>query len=72
MYWSLGVPVCIVCLVFDSACDFFGETIRNMFWCGCYFVVECYGCVWVEVLCWIVVHSLPRNVRVVPVIPVCI
>ena len=23
----------------------FGETIRNMFGCGCYFVFECYGCV---------------------------
>ena len=31
----------------------FGETIRNMFGCGCYFVVECYGRVWLEVLRWI-------------------
>ena len=23
----------------------FGETIRNVFGCSCYFVVECYGCV---------------------------
>ena len=24
-------------------CEMFGETVRNMFGCGCYFVVECYG-----------------------------
>ena len=28
----------------------FGETIRNMFGCVCYFVVECDGVVWLEVL----------------------
>ena len=43
--------------MFDSVCELFGETIRNMFGCGCYFVVECYESgkclVWVEVLCWI-------------------
>ena len=42
---SVGVSVCLVCCVFDSVCELLGETIRNMFWCGCYFVVECYGCV---------------------------
>ena len=21
------------------------ETIRNVFWCGCYFIAESYGCV---------------------------
>ena len=26
-------------------CELFGETIRNMFGCGCYFVAECYGSV---------------------------
>ena len=26
-------------------CELFGETIRNMFGCDCYFVVECYGSV---------------------------
>ena len=31
--------------LFGSVCEFFGETIRNMFGCGCYFVIECYGCV---------------------------
>ena len=31
--------------MFDSVCELFGETIRNMFGCGCYFVVECYGLV---------------------------
>ena len=39
------MDVCIVCCVFDSVCELLGETIRNMFLCGCYFVVECYGSV---------------------------
>ena len=34
--------VCLVCCVFDIVCELFGETISNMFGCGCYFVVECY------------------------------
>ena len=42
---SIGVSVCLVCCVFDSVVDLFGETIRNVFVCGCYFVAECYGCV---------------------------
>ena len=37
--------VCFVCCVFDSVCELFGETIRNVFGCSCYFVVECYGCI---------------------------
>ena len=36
--------VLCVCM-FDSVCDLFGETIRNVFGCGCSFVVECYGSV---------------------------
>ena len=31
--------LCVACLTV------FGETIRNMFGCVCYFVVECYGVV---------------------------
>ena len=31
--------LCVVCLTV------FGETIHNMFGCGCHFVVECYGSV---------------------------
>ena len=27
-------------------CELFGEIILNVFGCSCYFVVECYGCVW--------------------------
>ena len=38
----LMCPVCFVCL---RVCELFGETIRNVFGCSCYFVVECYGCV---------------------------
>ena len=36
---------CFVCCVLDSVCELFGETIRNVCGCSCYFVVECYGCV---------------------------
>ena len=32
-------------------CELFGETIRNVFGCSCYFVLECYGCVSVCVCC---------------------
>ena len=31
--------------VFDGVCELFGENIRNMFGCACYFVVEGYGVV---------------------------
>ena len=37
--------VCLVCCVFDSVCEWFGETIRNIFGCGFYLVVEWYGVV---------------------------
>ena len=33
----------LVCCVFDSVYEMFDDTISNMFGCGCYFVVECYG-----------------------------
>ena len=32
--------VCFVCCVFDGVYELFGETIRNMFGCVFYFVVE--------------------------------
>ena len=38
----VNVSVCFVCCKFDSVCELFGETIRNVFGCSCYFVVECY------------------------------
>ena len=68
-------PLCVACLtVFDSVCELFGKTIRNMFGCGCYFVVECYGNVYCGWGCYVewTVYGLPKNVRVVPVILVCI
>ena len=34
--------LCVACL---TVCELFGETIRNVCGCSCYFVVECYGCV---------------------------
>ena len=42
---SVNGSVCFMCCVFDSVCELVDETIRNMFGCGCYFVVECYGSV---------------------------
>ena len=51
MCCSVNGSVCLVCCVFDRVCELFGETIRNVFGCGCYFLL---------------------NVRVVPVILVCI
>ena len=38
---------CLTRLVFgvlDRVYELFGETIRNVFGCGCCFVAECYGC----------------------------
>ena len=35
--------VCLAGCVSDSVFQLFGKIIRNMFGCGCYFVVECYG-----------------------------
>ena len=35
--------ICLFCVL--RVCELFGETIRNVFGCSCYFVVECYGCV---------------------------
>ena len=42
---ALLMCVCFVCCMIDSVCELFGETIRNVCGCSCYFVVECYGCV---------------------------
>ena len=46
----LYCSVRLVCCVFDSIYELFGETIRNMFACGFYFVVKCYGSVCVGAL----------------------
>ena len=42
-----ALPCQWICLfsVFDGVSELFGETIRNMFRCVCYFVVECDGVV---------------------------
>ena len=45
MCFFVNGSVCLVCCVFDSVCELFGETIRNVFEYGCYFVAEYYGCV---------------------------
>ena len=34
MRCSVGVSVCLVCCVFNSVCELFVETIRNVFGCG--------------------------------------
>ena len=46
--YGLPKSVCVVPVIpmsVDSVCELFGETIRNVYGCSCYFVVECYGCV---------------------------
>ena len=43
--FSVNVSVCFVGCVIDNVCELFGETIRNVLGCCCYFVVECHGCV---------------------------
>ena len=39
----LLLDLLVLCCVFNSVCELFGETIRNVFGCCCYFAVECYG-----------------------------
>ena len=61
--------------VFDSVCELFGETIRNIFVVVILLlnVMEGFsvsGGALLPRLC--IVDGLPKNVRVVPVIPVCI
>ena len=44
----------VVCCVLDSVFELFGETIRNMFGCGCYFLLNVMEVFSVGVgLCWI-------------------
>ena len=45
LYCPVNGSVCFVWCVFDSVCELCSETIRNMFGCVCYFVVECDGVV---------------------------
>ena len=40
MCCSVNGFVCLVCCMFDSVCELFGESICNTFGCGWYFVVE--------------------------------
>ena len=42
---ALLIDPCVLCVACLTVCELFGETIRNMFGCGCYFIVECYGSV---------------------------
>ena len=42
MCCSVNGSICLVYCVFYSYCYLFGETIRNMFGCVRYVVVECY------------------------------
>ena len=46
MCCSVNGSVCLLnCVFVNCVCELFGETIRNVFGCGCYFVVECNGSV---------------------------
>ena len=59
---------CMFCVL--RVCELFGETIRNMFGCFCYFVVQCDGvvCGW---RCSIgyTMYGLPYNVFVESMVP---
>ena len=47
---SVMLYYCVLCvaLLMDlfvlRVCELFGETINNVFGCGCYFGAKCYGC----------------------------
>ena len=62
--------LCVACLTVLL----FGETIRNVFGCSCYFVVECYGCVQCVWWCSVgkTMYGPPKSVCVVPVIPMSV
>ena len=62
---SVNGSVCRLYCVCDSVCELFGETIRNILGCGCYFVAKCYGSV---EFCWRCSVGLPKNVCVLSVI----
>ena len=74
MCCSVNVSVCFVCCVLDSVCELFGEIIRNVCRCSCYFVVECYGCVSCVWWCSVgqTMYGLTKSVCVVPVIPMSV
>ena len=65
---SVNGSVCFVCCVFDSVCELFGETIRNMFVILLLNVMELLSVVW---RCSIgyTMYGLPMYVCVVPVVP---
>ena len=74
MYCSVYGSVCLVCCVFDSVCELFGETVCYVFGVNCCFIVECYGVVECGWRCSVgeTVYCLPECVCVLPVIPLCI
>ena len=73
-FGSKVIPRAFGCVSMCSTVLFIGETIRNMFGCGCYFVSECYGVVLCDWRCSIgyTVYGLPKSVCVVPVIPMSV
>ena len=42
---ALSMDLFVLCVACLTVCELFGETIRNMFGCVCYFVVESDGVV---------------------------
>ena len=56
--------MCILCvavlmdLFVLCVCELYGEPIRNMFGCGCWFVVECYGTALLMVFLCVIVHTM--------------
>ena len=62
-----------MCCLFESVCELVGKTIRNMFGCGCYFVVVCYGVVWCAWRCSIDrIWFSKERVCVVSVMSLCV
>ena len=63
---SLSMYLFVLCVACLTVCELFCETIRNMFGCVCYFVVECDGVVECGWRCSIgyTIYDLPYNVCV--------
>ena len=51
-------------LMYVACSELFGETIRNVFGCSYYFVVECYGCVKCVWWCCVglTMYGIPKSV----------
>ena len=69
MCFSVNGYVCLVCCLFDSVCELFGEQFAI---CLGMVVILLLNVMEVFSVGGFTVYGLPTNVRVVAVIPVCI